>query len=208
MYMTVTKSEPTLQKTRIKHSRILVAAVMLALLFVRPAGSPDALVALLRDGAGVALVMFGVFGRVYCSLFIGGRKNTLVVRQGPYSVVRNPLYVFSFLAMLGVCLLSGMLALLVVMVAAFVFYYPNVVRREEAFLMAKYGEAYAAYVREVPRWLPCLSLWQQPELVEVKPEFVFKTMRDASVFLCVPLYFYVVELLQAQQVVPVWLMLP
>jgi hypothetical protein len=145
---------------------------------------------------------------VYCSLFIGGRKNDLVVRDGPFSVVRNPLYVFSFLAVVGIGLQSGMVTMLVLLVGGFLLYYPFVVRKEEAFLSHKFGEPYAEYMREVPRWLPNFELWREPDTMEVKLKFVLKTALDAAVFFLPLPLFQVLHLLQVTHTIPVWLVLP
>ncbi len=131
---------------------------------------------------GYALVIIGAFGRIYCSAFIGGRKNDEVVREGPFSVVRNPLYVFSFLALVGIGLESGMFTLLALLVGAFILYYPLVVDKEEAYLKNKFGEPYAAYKREVPRWKPNFKLWKEPEQVDAKPKFIRRTAMDAAIF--------------------------
>ena len=44
----------------------------------------------------------GAFGRIWCSLYIAGYKNNVLVIEGPYSMCRNPLYFFSFIGGIGV----------------------------------------------------------------------------------------------------------
>lgn len=56
---------------------------------------------------GFACIAAGVLGRTWCSLYIGGRKTREVVDLGPYSISRNPLYVFTYVAMFGVGAQSG-----------------------------------------------------------------------------------------------------
>lgn len=46
---------------------------------------------------GLIAIMICIFGRASCSLYIGGRKKQEIVSNGPYSLCRNPLYVFSFI---------------------------------------------------------------------------------------------------------------
>lgn len=199
---------PKLLKSRQFHSRIFVAALVLALLFTAPSmlRRSTAFMALLW--IGYALVIVGVLGRIYCSAFIGGRKNDTIVRQGPFSVVRNPLYVFSFLATLGVGLQSGMFSLTALLAAAFIVYYAQVVRKEEAFLLHKFGEPYQSYMNEVPRWLPKFSLWSEPEQVEAMPRFLRKTALDASIFFLPMPVFSVLHILHIRDILPVWLILP
>lgn len=199
---------PLLQKTRQMHTRIFIFVPILITLFCRPMLPYRSFTFQLMLWTGFALVVVGAFGRVYCSLFIAGRKNEAVVRQGPYSVVRNPLYICSFLAVVGIGLQTGMITLTLLLVVAFALYYPNVVQKEEAYLSHRFGEEYEAYKREVPRWEVDFSLWQEPETVEVKPAYVFRTIRDAMVFF-VPLPCYMIlNILRGKKHLWVWLQLP
>lgn len=199
---------PKLLKARQFHSRIFAALVVLVFIFSQPLLISGSSLREIMHWAGYTLIIIGAFGRVYCSLFIGGRKNTLVMRSGPFSVVRNPLYVFSFLATLGIGLLSGMWVMTALLVGAFITYYPFVVAKEEDFLRAKFGEEYERYLREVPRWLPNMKLWQEAETTESMPKFVRNTIGDAMIFfLALPAYAFI-TMLQTQQIVPVLLTLP
>lgn len=199
---------PLLHKTRQFHSRIFMVLVVLIMLFCKPMLGPRSFLFQVMVWSGYALVISGVLGRIYCSLFIGGRKNQSIVRQGPFSVVRNPLYLFSFIALLGCGLQSGMITVVIVLVVAFALYYPQVVQKEEEYLSHSFGEDYESYKREVPRWEADFSLWKEPEIVEVKPAFVFKTMKDAAVFF-VPLpCFMILNLLHSKKYLAVWLQLP
>jgi|SRR5690606_5803833 len=58
------------------------------------------------EWAGLALLILAVLGRCACMLYLGGRKGADLVAEGPYSVSRNPLYVFSILAVCGSSILS------------------------------------------------------------------------------------------------------
>jgi protein-S-isoprenylcysteine O-methyltransferase Ste14 len=196
-------ANPKLLKARQLHSRIFAVIVVATLLVSKPLAVSPWL-----QWLGYALVILGAFGRVYCSAFIGGRKNDEVVRHGPFSVVRNPLYVFSFIAVVGIGLQSGMFVLLAALVGAFVLYYPLVVAKEEAFLTHKFGEPYQRYVAEVPRWKPKMKLWVEPEQVDAKPKFIRHTIFDAFVFFLPLPAFAIIKALQTSGVLPVWLTLP
>lgn len=199
---------PKLLKARQLHSRIFAVLALVLVLFTQPMISPGTPVRHFMTWSGYALVIIGTFGRMYCSVFIGGRKNDEVVRIGPFSVVRNPLYVFSFIAVLGIGLESGAFIMLCLLVGAFILYYPLVVAREEAFLKDRFGAPYETYMREVPRWIPKLSLWVEPETCEVKPKFVRRTALDAIWFF-VPLPCFVfINMAHALHELPVWFLLP
>jgi protein-S-isoprenylcysteine O-methyltransferase Ste14 len=199
---------PKLLKARQLHSRIFAVLAVALVLVSEPMRIQDPIIHLIMRWIGYVLVMIGAFGRVYCSAFIGGRKNDEVVRAGPFSVVRNPLYVFSFIAVLGVGLESCMVSMLVLLAGAFVLYYPIVVLREEAFLKNKFGAAYDTYLKEVPRWIPKFKLWNEPEQLDAKPRFIRKTAMDAALFFLPLPCFILISMMHAFHNIPVWFMLP
>lgn len=194
--------------TRKFYSRVFIAVLFVLLLFCRPMIPLRSNFSALMTWFGYALVIAGALGRVYASLFIGGQKNTTLVRQGPFSVVRNPLYVSSFIAVMGCALQTGMLTFPLVIAVAFAVYYPKVVKAEEAHLEQIFGEPYRAFLNEVPRWWPKLALWQQPEYVDCKPLFVYKTMRDAVIFFLPFPLIWLIHLMQKNQILWMWFHLP
>lgn len=131
---------------------------------------------------GLLLIVFCIFGRIYCTLYIGGRKIKSLVTSGPYSVCRNPLYFFSIVGAIGAGAQLGSFVLAAVtgLVAYFVFLL--VILKEEAVLSRQFGAAYESYSK-VPRLLPNFSLWKDVATVEVDPKLVRTTALDASVFL-------------------------
>ena len=198
---------PKLLKSRQFHSRIF-AVMAVAILLISSPASRSGLLFQAMLWLGYVLVIFGAFGRVYCSAFIGGRKNDTVVRLGPFSAVRNPLYVFSFIALLGIGLESQMITVTILLAGAFALYYPRVVAREEAFLKHKFGEPYNAYMNEVPRWIPNLKLFSEPQEFESMPRFIRRTALDAAIFFIPLPCFVLIGLLQSYRWLPIWLMLP
>ena len=60
---------------------------------------------------GLLLLFIGIMGRLYATLYIGGMKNSgsdgnSFIIDGIYSVCRNPLYFFSFIAFIRTSNLS------------------------------------------------------------------------------------------------------
>lgn len=101
---------------------------------------------------GCLCVGAAMAGRMWCAQYIAGYKNDVLVREGPYSVCRNPLYFFSFLGGIGVGLCTESLTLTVLLVLLFAVMYIPVIHTEEARLHRLFGEPYSAYIREVPRF--------------------------------------------------------
>lgn len=150
------------------------------------------------EAVGLAAIVFAIVGRAWCSLYIGGRKKAEIVSRGPYSISRNPLYIFSFFGAFGIGAQSGSLTLAVLFTLASVAVFYLTVRREEAWLGATFGAAYADYKLRTPRFLPDFSLWRDEPELSVRPNFFLTTIRDGLVFLLAIPLFEAVDLAQAQ----------
>jgi protein-S-isoprenylcysteine O-methyltransferase Ste14 len=82
-----------------------------------------------------------------------GKPTTVIVNDGPYRFTRNPIYVANTALYIGLTLLFHAFWPLVSLVPALLVLHWGVVRREERYLEAKFGEAYVAYKARVRRWL-------------------------------------------------------
>lgn len=56
---------------------------------------------------GILCIIGAVIGRFWAILYIGGRKNMVVMQDGLCSICRQPLYLFSTLAAVGFGLTLG-----------------------------------------------------------------------------------------------------
>ena len=141
------------------------------------------------EAVGLWLIVICIVGRAWCSLYIGGRKKAEIVDRGPYSLSRNPLYVFSFMGAFGMGAQTGsiVLATVFLLIAVIVFY--ATVKREEVWLLANFGDVYAAYYERTPRFWPDFRLWRDEDRLEVRPAFFLLTLRDGLAFLiAIPLF--------------------
>lgn len=77
-----------------------------------------------------------------------------LVVQGPYALVRNPMYLGAGIALLGASLFYLSLALLAYAAVFFAVTHLFVVSYEEPTLRESFGDAYASYCRRVARWWP------------------------------------------------------
>jgi protein-S-isoprenylcysteine O-methyltransferase Ste14 len=102
------------------------------------------------------LVRAGTIGLRY--IVRGGRGGRVyaddLVTEGIYSHCRNPMYIGNILIALGVALASNSLTTLLVALPLVVLAYSAIIAAEEQFLREKFGAAFEAYCRDVPRWLP------------------------------------------------------
>src|SRR4051812_14485555 len=55
---------------------------------------------------GFLCVTVACLGRIWCSVFIAGHKDEMLVTTGPYAACRHPLYALSMLGALGLGLTS------------------------------------------------------------------------------------------------------
>jgi protein-S-isoprenylcysteine O-methyltransferase Ste14 len=132
---------------------------------------------------GIALMIAAIIGRTWSRLYLSWHKTASIVRVGPYSVSRNPLYSLMILGGTGAAAQTGsiMLALLTGVVVWLVFF--MVARNEEDVLTRIHGEEYRNYLTTVPRFVPRLSLWRDVETMQVRPRDVVKTFFESSVLL-------------------------
>lgn len=157
---------------------------------------------------GLALIVVCILGRVWCSLYIGGRKVRDLIDNGPYSIVRNPLYVFSFIGAAGIGAQTGSVVIALICTVVCYIVFAVLVRREEAALVKVHGETYAAYLRSTPRFLPNPSLWWDRDSLTVQPVRVMRTFADGLVFLLAIPVAEGLEYLQSIHVLPVLANLP
>lgn len=196
------------QRTRKQVLAVVLVLVSIGMLFTRSywpaAGSVHEAIETLGVGAVIACIM----GRVWCSLYIGGRKKAEIVRDGPYSVSRNPLYFFSILGAAGVGAALGSITLAVAFAGICYWVFRTVVAKEERFLAERFGADYEAYLRDVPRFLPDPRLWRDAVSLTVTPRLVVRTLLDSSLFLLAFPAFEFVEWAQSSGALSILLILP
>ena len=95
-------------------------------------------------------------------------RNTLQQRAeqlnttGMYSIVRNPLYLGNFIAMLGVLLCVKVWWVIAIFAVCYWLYIERVIAVEEAFLEAKFGDAYRDWTSRVAAFIPKPANWVAP----------------------------------------------
>lgn len=171
------------QRIRIWRLRVLTLLALPLILLTRSAWTAHGWSYEILEVLGVYLMVAAVVGRFWATLYIGGRKNREVVRDGPYSICRHPLYLFSTLGVLGFGLMLGSLVLAVGLGGVVGAVLWATAGREEAWLRHDMGPAYAAYAAEVPRLWPRPSLFRTPVVVPVTIGALRTNVWDAPVFL-------------------------
>ena len=163
----------------------------------------DGMLRTLIETIGLLVIAIAVVGRAWCSLYIGGRKAEELVTTGPYSVSRNPLYVFSFLGAFGVGAQSGSLTLALVFLLATMAIFMPLIAREETYLAHAMPRLFAAYRSMTPRLWPRPGLWRSPEQITIRPDLFLRTLADGLPFVLAWPIFEGIEALQQANVLPV-----
>lgn len=132
----------------------LLDRYVIALRISGAAAREVALAGLALMAIGAALAIWGVltFRRAGTTI-LPFRAATAMVRDGPYRVTRNPMYVGMALAYAGFSLVFNTVWPLLVLPLVLIAMVRLVISREEAYLEAVFGEDYRAYKRDVRRWL-------------------------------------------------------
>ena len=173
---------PFSQKIRINILRALALCVLPTPLFIRPYYD-DTLLGDVMEQAGVILIVACVFGRCWTILYIGGRKNEILVMTGPYSICRNPLYLFSTIGVLGFGLMLQSLIYAALMTSLVFLMFVWTIRKEEAFLHQKFGEIYATYADRTPRIVPNnIKIINHALSVTINVQVLKRTFLDSILF--------------------------
>jgi len=139
-------------KYRIRISQILT---IILLLMARPFSTENFVIGIIIGAAGEALRIWAS-GNLY--------KDKKLATYGPYTMVRNPLYVGSFMMAIGFAIACFNLdytvrsvALLAAVLLGFKYVYRLQVEAEETHLRGLFGKEYEDYMAQVPPYLPKLG---------------------------------------------------
>jgi protein-S-isoprenylcysteine O-methyltransferase Ste14 len=196
------------QKNRILLSRVLIGCVVLVMIFSKSVWQPGLAAHMASELSAFVLVVLAAFGRLWALSYISGHKTRDLITEGPYSIMRNPLYFFSLCGALGVCILSKSILVSGSILLAFAFYYPLVIRAEEGHLAQVHGEIFRHYCSVVPSFIPKISLFHEPKDYPVNARLFRRAFFSVMWF---PLAFILIHILghlQEMGIVPVLLSIP
>jgi protein-S-isoprenylcysteine O-methyltransferase Ste14 len=198
---------------KIAHQRMLVSRVfavliVLLVIFTMPSFEQDGLADILFETLGLFLLTICSMGRLWALLYISGKKTREVITDGPYSIVRHPLYLFSFIGAIGIGLVSENILVLGALVIFYLSYYPLTILSEEKKLTKKFGQVYIDYAKRTPRFLPKPSLYQSPDHFAVNADIFLKNMAIGMWFIWIFILFNFIEMLQIMGIIHVLLRVP
>jgi protein-S-isoprenylcysteine O-methyltransferase Ste14 len=187
---------------------IMSAAALLGIFLLMVSGSvsPEAdLWHEVIERSGASLILIGILGRTWCSIYIDGYKRRKLVTEGPYSVTRNPFYLSSTIAAFGLGAQLGSVTLAVLCAIGSAAIYSLAISHEERSLAERFPTEYALYRSRVPRLLPALRGWRNAEKLLVGPDQLFGLFEDVMLFLLTTLSLKIFEnLREALQAEPIF----
>lgn len=98
------------------------------------------------------LMILGFSLRIWAAGYI--HKNQEVTTAGPYKLVRNPLYLGSFIAGLGFVMFLNYLPFIIGYLVVFLAVYYQKMRLEEKYLLDMFGEQFSLYQKTTPLFIP------------------------------------------------------
>lgn len=144
-------------RRRIQISIVVFGVLLLVNLFVRRIQPVDLLdLSNPLSAIGLALLACGLLIRSWAAGTL--HKIKTLTNTGIYALVRNPLYVGSFLMMFGFCALLADWLTLAVVAGPLVLMYWAKVRDEEAHLARLFPQDWPHYAAATPRFIPRLAL--------------------------------------------------
>jgi len=195
-------------KSRLERSRTrlskAVAAVVLVLAGMTQSNweSQNAAQGTLLYATGLALVAVASSGRIWCSFYLSGRKDTLLTTDGPYSLCRNPLYFCSAIGAIGIGFCTETLFYPIVFGLIFAIYYPYIIRREEQRLGELFNPAYGHYLQTTPRFLPSFKRFREPQQWTANPMLFRRHIINDTLFILLAALLELIEGLRHAGLIP------
>lgn len=182
-----------LSEHRITVSRMFTVIAIVIMVFFHEPWQCSSLTYLVLKLLSLLLVIICVTGRIWSAVYIGGRKTKHLICGGPYSIVRHPLYMFSFIGSAGIGI-SSMNTYLIAAIAVFLLlYYPNVMYHEERKMMHLHGDEYAGYRSRVPALIPKFSLYCSQDEIIIKPSKFSRDLIHSMYFLLIYMLFEIIN---------------
>jgi protein-S-isoprenylcysteine O-methyltransferase Ste14 len=157
---------------------------------------------------GYILMILATLGRLWCGVYISGRKNKELCQLGPYSISRNPLYFFSFIGAVGVALGTQNIILVLIIVPMFWIYYRVVIASEEATLKQLFGADFEKYKQTTSQFIPRWRDYKAATEITVKTSSLMRAIMDAMAFMWILVVLELIHMLKEISWMPVYWHLP
>lgn len=195
-------------KSRIYVSRLFAVLILMLAIFTGHSFGQESWGDIVFEVTGLFLLTICSMGRLWALMYISGNKSQEIITDGPYSMVRHPLYFFSLIGAVGIGLVSENLLILAIIVVFYLMYYPFTIFAEEKKLENKFGEAYREYKSKTPRFLPKFSLYKGPHFYAVNADTFVKNFINGMWFIWIFILFHLIEMAQDAGYLPIYWRIP
>lgn len=151
--------------------------------------------------------LIGVFGRIWSSLFIEGNKTQKLIVKGPYSLMRNPLYFFSFILLIGFCFFIKSILVFTTFFLIWILIYRNTMNSEEKNLISNHNEEYIDYYNKTPKIFPNFNLYKSfgvNDKMDIDIKKIERVLTESFGFLFLFGIIKVIEYLHLNGILPVY----
>jgi protein-S-isoprenylcysteine O-methyltransferase Ste14 len=194
-----------LWRARATISFLILAPAIAAATFSAVRFAPGSYAELGLTTLGWLVFLIGGSLRWWATLYIGGRKDRLIVDDGPYSICRHPLYLGTLLLACSVALFLQSVTLAVGIVAVLMFFVTVTIPAEETRLEALYGATYVRYRRRVPMLWPRMGNFRSPRKITIEVRGLAAEMKRSARWLAIPVACHLLLHLRAFEWWPHWL---
>lgn len=111
------------------------------------------------DVLGIGFVLFGFLFRVSARGYKGEKSpdGKILIKDGPYGLIRNPMYFGTLLIGTGITFVIFQLWTLLLFWLIFLLIYVQQIKKEENVLSKRFAEEYSNYAKTVPKYLPYIN---------------------------------------------------
>ena len=151
--------------------------------------------------------LIGVFGRIWSSLFIEGNKTQKLIVKGPYSLMRNPLYFFSFILLIGFCFFIKSILVFTTFFLIWILIYRNTMNSEEKNLISNHNQEYVDYYNNTPKIFPNFNLYKSfsvNDKMDIDIKKIERVLTESFGFLFLFGIIKVIEYLHLNGILPVY----
>jgi len=151
--------------------------------------------------------LIGVFGRIWSSLFIEGNKTQKLIVKGPYSLMRNPLYFFSFILLIGFCFFIKSILVFTIFFLIWILIYRNTMNSEEKNLLSNHNQEYVDYYNKTPKIFPNINLYKSfgvNDKMDIDIKKIERVLTESFGFLFLFGIIKIIEYLHLNGILPVY----
>lgn len=129
------------------------------------------------NAVGMGFILFGFLFRISARGYKEEKSSNgnALVKDGPYSIIRNPMYFGTFIIGTGVVIMLLELWFFFLFAGIFLLIYIPQVNKEEAVLLKRFGREYEEYCKLSHKYFPRIDyLLRFDRYVSLKPFWVKK----------------------------------